>query len=91
MNVDDGFFDVYEVELLAGRFFSREYSEDFLEINNGEQEEEQGEQDTLEIKRFSTILNESAVRQIGFESAEAALGTSYGVGAAGSDSASQAV
>jgi putative ABC transport system permease protein len=83
MNVDDGFFDVYGVELVAGRFFSRDFGEDYLQVNDGGEEEGQGEQDAPQIQQFSTLLNESAVRQIGFESAEAALGATFGVGESG--------
>jgi len=71
LNVDDGFFDVYGVELLAGRFFSRNFGEDDIDVDRPEEGE---------IVQFSTILNESALRGLGYESAEAALGVTLDVG-----------
>jgi putative ABC transport system permease protein len=71
LNVDDGFFDVYGVELVAGRFFSRNFGEDDMDVETA------GEG---ELHKFSTILNESAVHALGFESAQDALGVILDVG-----------
>lgn len=71
LNVDDGFFDLYGVELVAGRFFSSNFGEDDAGLDSAEEGE---------LKQFSTILNESAVHGLGFESAEAALGVILDVG-----------
>jgi len=70
LNVDDGFFDVYGVELLAGRFFSQDFGEDDINADRPEEGE---------LVQFSTILNESALHGLGFESAEAALGVTLDV------------
>ena len=71
LNVDGGFFDVYGVELLAGRFFSQEFGEDDMNIDPVAEGE---------LHRFSTILNESAVHALGFKMAEDALGSILDVG-----------
>lgn len=70
MNVDEGFFNLYGVELLAGRFLSRDYGEDLL-VDDPEDDEE--------LLQFSSLLNESAVFRLGFPSAEAALGVTLDV------------
>jgi putative ABC transport system permease protein len=70
-NVDEGFFDVYEVKLLAGRFFSREFGVDNLD----DEPPEEGE-----VLRVSTIMNETALRRLGFASADEALGITLDVG-----------
>ena len=69
--VDEGFFNVYGVELLAGRFFSRDFGEDDM----GDGPVEEGE-----VRRFSAILNESAIHQLGFESAGDAVGINLELG-----------
>jgi putative ABC transport system permease protein len=71
LNVGDGFFEVYGVELVAGRFFSQDFGEDHADI---------GLPAEGEIQEFSAILNESAVRALGFESAQDALGVILDVG-----------
>ena len=68
-NVDAGFFDVYGVELVAGRFFSSSFGQDMLPDDAGDEV----------AANFSTILNESAVHRLGFESAEAALGVTLNI------------
>jgi putative ABC transport system permease protein len=70
-NVDGGFFEVYEVELLAGRFFSREFGVDDMQGD----EPEEGE-----VRRLSTILNRTALHRLGFSSADQALGRVLDVG-----------
>jgi putative ABC transport system permease protein len=71
LNVDDGFFDVYGVDLIAGRFFSREFGEDYMVS---------GQPGEKTIRAFPTILSESAVKALGFETAEAAIGATLDVG-----------
>ena len=73
LNVDDGFFDVYGVDLIAGRFFSRDFGEDYLVG---------GLPGEKTIRTFPTILSESAVKGLGFETAESAIGATLDVGIA---------
>lgn len=75
MNVDEGFFQVYGVELLAGRFLSRSFGEDVLLEDDEDEAEDEGR-----VYRFSTVINESAVKQLGYSSAQAAIGTTLDVG-----------
>jgi putative ABC transport system permease protein len=70
-NVDENFFEVYGVELVAGRFLSREFGADRVA------EDAEGDE---EIRQFSIIVNESAVQRLGFESAETTLGAMVKVG-----------
>jgi putative ABC transport system permease protein len=59
--VDFGFFDVYGLHLIAGRDFSRDHSEDLV-----------GEENRARLS--SAIINEAAVRALGFADAAAAIG-----------------
>jgi putative ABC transport system permease protein len=64
MATDFGFFQTYDVELVAGRFFSRDYGSD-----------EVGSIQTTEGKAtYSAILNETAIKKFGWNNAEDALG-----------------
>jgi len=67
INADEGFFEVYELELLAGRLLSQEYGQDnaLMGIDLDEQEEP---------IHHSVILSESAVQLLGIESPELAVG-----------------
>ena len=59
--VDFGYFSLYQVPLLAGRDFSREFSEDKMSAENKSQ-------------LSSAIINETAMRALGFTDASAAIG-----------------
>ena len=59
--VDFGYFDLYKVKLLAGRDFSRDFVED-----------KAAPEDKSRIS--AAILNETAIRSLGFADAAAALG-----------------
>ena len=67
VNADEGFFEVYELELLAGRLLNREFGQDnaLMGIDIDEQDEP---------IHHSVVLSESAVRLLGIESPELALG-----------------
>ncbi|MCP4045596.1 MAG: FtsX-like permease family protein, partial [Gammaproteobacteria bacterium] len=69
VNADEGFFEVYELELLAGRLLSPEFGQDnaLLGVDVDELD------NPLHV---SVVLSESAVRQLGIESPELALGVS---------------
>lgn len=62
--VSSDYFDTYGARLLAGRDFSSRYRLDDVAGLNGDELAERG---------FNVILNERAVRVLGFSSAEAAL------------------
>ena len=59
--IDFGYFSLYRVPLLAGRDFSREFSEDKMSAEN-------------KSKLSSAIVNETAMRALGFTDASAAIG-----------------
>jgi putative ABC transport system permease protein len=67
INADEGFFEAYELELLAGRFLNREFGQDNALVGVDLDEQE----DPIEL---SVVLSESAVRLLGIESSESALG-----------------
>ncbi|KZN35299.1 hypothetical protein N480_19125 [Pseudoalteromonas luteoviolacea S2607] len=64
MATDFGFFQTYDVNLVTGRMFSREYGSDEVGSN----------QSTSGKATYSAILNETAVRKFGWNDAEDALG-----------------
>ena len=72
VNIDEGFFELYEPELLAGRALSREFGQDnaLLGVEMDEQEDP---------VRISVVLSESAVQLLGFESPEMALGVTMDI------------
>ena len=72
VNADAGFFEVYELELLAGRLLNQEFGRDnaLLGVDFDEQEEP---------INVSVVLSESAVRLLGIESPEAALGMTVNI------------
>lgn len=59
--IDFGYFSLYRVPLLSGRDFSREFSEDKMSAEN-------------KSKLSSAIVNETAMRALGFTDASAAIG-----------------
>jgi putative ABC transport system permease protein len=59
--IDFGYFDLYRVPLLAGRGFSRDFTEDKLAAEN-------------KSRLSSAVINETARRAMGFSNAAAALG-----------------
>jgi len=67
INADEGFFEVYELELLAGRLLNREFGQDNALVGVDLDEQE----DPIEL---SVVLSESAVRLLGIDSPESALG-----------------
>ncbi|HWY61408.1 MAG TPA: ABC transporter permease [Rhizomicrobium sp.] len=60
--VDFGFFDVYDIKPLAGRLFDQKWPADDLQ--------------TREQAGSNLVLNETAVRKLGFTSPQAAVGRS---------------
>ena len=63
---DVGFFEMHGLKPLAGRFFSKDRGEDMVVDGPGADPQSQP----------SLVLNESAVRQLGFNSAQEAIGKS---------------
>ena len=59
--VDFGYFGVYRVPLLAGRDFSRDFVEDKVSADD-------------KSRLSSAIINETALRSLGFADASAAIG-----------------
>jgi putative ABC transport system permease protein len=59
--IDFGYFNLYRVPLLAGRDFSREFTEDKLSAQN-------------KSRLSSVIINETAMRALGFTDPGAAIG-----------------
>jgi putative ABC transport system permease protein len=72
MNTDDGFFELYNVKLLAGRYLSSELSSDSF-----------SDEDDKKLLVARIILNESAIGDIGFESANHALGVEIDLDSSG--------
>jgi putative ABC transport system permease protein len=64
MPIDFGYFGLYKVPLLAGRDFSRDFSEDRLPADN-------------KSRLSSAIINESAMRALGFSDAAEAVGLEF--------------
>ena len=64
-NMGYGFFEAYNIEPVAGRVFSQNYGSDQLQplVEGGE-----------EISRASAVLNESAVRKLGFSDPQDIIG-----------------
>jgi putative ABC transport system permease protein len=63
---DVGFFEMHGLEPLAGRFFSKDHGEDVVLEGAGASPQSQP----------SLVLNESAVRQLGFKAPQEAIGKS---------------
>lgn len=63
---DVGFFEMHALKPLAGRFFSKDHGEDIVVGIPGADPQSQP----------SLVLNESAVRQLGFDSPQEAIGRS---------------
>jgi putative ABC transport system permease protein len=59
--IDFGYFSLYRVPLLAGRDFSREFSEDKMAAAN-------------KSRLSAAIINETAMRALGYTNASAAIG-----------------
>lgn len=55
MSTDFGFFQTYDINLVAGRHFSREYGSDEVSLNS----------DTVGKTTYSAMLNETAVKKFG--------------------------
>ncbi|MEX0300582.1 MAG: FtsX-like permease family protein, partial [Kordiimonas sp.] len=66
------FFETYEVPIIAGRNYSREYSLDGMPSGEGA---EPGDQ-----LQGTMVLNEAAVRRLGYASNEDAIGKSFSIG-----------
>jgi putative ABC transport system permease protein len=64
-NMGYGFFEAYKVAPIAGRLFDEQYGSD--EINPVDE-------NSVEPGRASVVLNESAVKKLGFSRAEQAIG-----------------
>lgn len=71
-SVGYGFMEAYDIDLLAGRFFDEAYGTDLLV---GEEEQRDGDAAEDRPQRYaSMIINETAVRMMGFNKAEEAVG-----------------
>jgi putative ABC transport system permease protein len=69
--MDYGFFEAYDIKLLAGRFFDEDYGTDkIIPIPAAEEGSEANE--TIGVA--SIILNESALKKFGFSDAKDAIG-----------------
>ncbi|MBN7818540.1 ABC transporter permease [Bowmanella yangjiangensis] len=71
-NMDYGFFQAYQVQPLAGRLFDKAYGSDTL--TPAEQNQ---------ISQAAAILNEGAVRRLGFNSPQEAIGRTLQISASG--------
>lgn len=71
-NMDYGFFQAYDIQPLAGRLFDEAYGADTLTLA------EEGQ-----ITQASAILNESAVRKLGLDSPQDAIGKTLQISASG--------
>lgn len=60
-SVDEDFFELYEIELLAGRFFNRNISSDIVNANN-------------DSGTISVIINQSALPFLNIDSADNGIG-----------------
>ncbi|MFT5522059.1 MAG: putative ABC transport system permease protein, partial [Enterobacterales bacterium] len=70
-NMDYGFFEAYDVKLLAGRFFDEAYGTDKI---TPVPDAEEGSEANQAIGVASVILNESALKKFGFSDAKDAIG-----------------
>lgn len=70
--VDHDFFDVYEVELLAGRTYSRDRETDGMPSANGVPEDQQ--------LVGTLVINEAAVRRLGYGTPQDAIGKRLSIG-----------
>ncbi|MBO6504811.1 MAG: ABC transporter permease [Kordiimonadaceae bacterium] len=64
--VDHDFFDVYQIPIVAGRSYSREFANDGLP--------DASDTEAGELLNGTVIVNEAALRRLGFPSAQEALG-----------------
>ncbi|WDE09280.1 ABC transporter permease [Thalassomonas viridans] len=64
MAIDYDFFKTYEIELLAGRYFSRDYGSDLVHS----QKESAGK------PTYNVIINEMAMQKFGWQQADQAIG-----------------
>lgn len=64
-NMGYGFFEAYQVQPLAGRLFDENYGSDEINLVP---------EDSTEPGKASVILNETALKKLGFTSAEQAIG-----------------
>lgn len=72
---DFDYFDTYQMPLIAGRTFSEDYPADLLIVPDDEPVE--GSDTPLKDATQSAIINESAMRLMGFSTPEEALGKVY--------------
>jgi putative ABC transport system permease protein len=70
--VDHGFFDVYDIEVVAGRLYDRARETDGLPTTDGVPEDQE--------LAGTVVINEAAVRRIGYASAEDAIGKRVSLG-----------
>ncbi|MFC1493873.1 FtsX-like permease family protein, partial [Thermodesulfobacteriota bacterium] len=76
MYVDYDFFNTYEISLLSGRYFSRDLDQEepapnwFSALNKNNEEKKNNE----EIKDRRIIINVAAAKQLGYTSADEAVG-----------------
>lgn len=68
--LDDAFFDVYGIDLLAGRGFNRNIAQDWFGVPSEE----------TPLTRASVVINEKAVKRLGYTSPRQALGKSFSMG-----------
>lgn len=64
LEVDPDFFDIYDVEIVAGRLLTSENYNDVVRLG----------QDFADVALLNVVLNQKAVARMGWESANAALG-----------------
>jgi len=74
-NMDYGFFEAYDVKLLAGRFFDKAYGTDSITPNLPTEDETTNDNNTEQKVGVATvILNESALKKFGFNNPKDAIG-----------------
>jgi len=78
-NVDHDFFETYDIPLITGRFYNRDYVTDGLPSPNSVKEGE--------VAEGSIVINEVAVGRLGFVSAEESIGKTLRMGIGNSKSA----
>ncbi|NMP31098.1 FtsX-like permease family protein [Thalassotalea sp. M1531] len=70
-NMDYGFFEAYQVAPLAGRLFSEDYGTDQMTPLA---------EDSTEIGQASVVLNETAIKKLGFTEPKNAIGKTLALG-----------
>ncbi len=73
-HIDSDFFDTYEIPLLAGRYYEQERDQSLTYIQQ-QQTVDTYDQDIIDV---NTVLNSSAARLLGFNSAQEAIGKDLG-------------